>query len=138
MCFADKILVTTFRQCVIPPPMCAFELQLPVPVNLVTFHSQAQRTNELAALTADGHIYVYGEGESHSNLKLLSEFKTSISYYVGFIHLCFLYSGGGVENGGVPRVLGFKVISAPLVLRKKYRYMMILSFSNLYLTRRCL
>lgn len=61
MCFADKILMTTFRQCVIPPPMCAFELQLPVPVNLVTFHSQAQRTNELAALTADGHIYVYGE-----------------------------------------------------------------------------
>uniref|UniRef100_A0A8C1C0V2 Elongator complex protein 1 n=1 Tax=Cyprinus carpio carpio TaxID=630221 RepID=A0A8C1C0V2_CYPCA len=53
----DKILVTTFRQGVIPPPMCAFELQLPVPVNLVTFHSQAQRTNELAALTADGHIY---------------------------------------------------------------------------------
>ncbi|KAL0176250.1 hypothetical protein M9458_028580, partial [Cirrhinus mrigala] len=56
-----KVLVTTFRQCVIPPPMCAFELQLPVPVNLVTFHSQAQRTNELAALTADGHIYVYGQ-----------------------------------------------------------------------------
>uniref|UniRef100_A0A8C1ITS8 Elongator complex protein 1 n=1 Tax=Cyprinus carpio TaxID=7962 RepID=A0A8C1ITS8_CYPCA len=53
----DKILLTTFRQCVIPPPMCAFELQLPVPVNLVTFRSQAQRTNELAALTADGHIY---------------------------------------------------------------------------------
>ncbi|XP_067313213.1 elongator complex protein 1 [Pseudorasbora parva] len=89
----DKILVTTFRQCVIPPPMCAFELQLPVPVNLVTFHSQAQRTNELAALTADGHIYVYGEG-------------------------------GGVENGGVPGVLGFKVISAPLVLRKTYRVAM--------------
>uniref|UniRef100_A0A8C1IST3 IkappaB kinase complex-associated protein n=1 Tax=Cyprinus carpio TaxID=7962 RepID=A0A8C1IST3_CYPCA len=59
----DKILLTTFRQCVIPPPMCAFELQLPVPVNLVTFRSQAQRTNELAALTADGHIYVYGQGE---------------------------------------------------------------------------
>ncbi|XP_016422525.1 elongator complex protein 1-like [Sinocyclocheilus rhinocerous] len=86
----DKILVTTFRQCVIPPPMCAFELQLPVPVNLVTFHSQAQRTNELAALTADGHIYVYGQG-------------------------------GGVENGGVLRVPGFKVISTPLVLRKTYR-----------------
>ncbi|XP_052006172.1 elongator complex protein 1 [Xyrauchen texanus] len=57
-----KVLVTTFRQCVIPPPMCAFELQLPVPVNLVTFLSQAERTNELAALTADGRIYVYGQG----------------------------------------------------------------------------
>ncbi|KTG06138.1 hypothetical protein cypCar_00036051, partial [Cyprinus carpio] len=89
----DKILLTTFRQCVIPPPMCAFELQLPVPVNLVTFRSQAQRTNELAALTADGHIYVYGQG-------------------------------GGVENGGVPGVSGFKVISPPLVLRKTYRVTM--------------
>ncbi|XP_026136123.1 elongator complex protein 1-like isoform X1 [Carassius auratus] len=89
----DKVLVTTFRQCVIPPPMCAFELQLPVPVNLVTFRSQAQRTNELAALTADGHIHVYGPG-------------------------------GGAENGGVPGVSGFKVISAPLVLRKTYRVTM--------------
>ena len=42
--------------------MCAYELQLPAPVNLVTFHRQPQRTNELAALTADGHILVYGQG----------------------------------------------------------------------------
>uniref|UniRef100_A0A671P1U3 Elongator complex protein 1 n=1 Tax=Sinocyclocheilus anshuiensis TaxID=1608454 RepID=A0A671P1U3_9TELE len=101
----DKILVTTFRQCVIPPPMCAFELQLPVPVNLVTFRSQAQRTNELAALTADGHIYVYGQGESR-NLK-----RDSNITLFRISHLHFLYSGGGVENGGVPGVSGFKVIS---------------------------
>uniref|UniRef100_A0A672QRD3 Elongator complex protein 1 n=1 Tax=Sinocyclocheilus grahami TaxID=75366 RepID=A0A672QRD3_SINGR len=105
----DKILVTTFRQCVIPPPMCAFELQLPVPVNLVTFRSQAQRTNELAALTADGHIYVYGQGES-CNLK-----RDSNITLFRISHLHFLYSGGGVENGGVPGVSGFKVISAPLM-----------------------
>uniref|UniRef100_A0A672QR58 Elongator complex protein 1 n=1 Tax=Sinocyclocheilus grahami TaxID=75366 RepID=A0A672QR58_SINGR len=96
----DKILVTTFRQCVIPPPMCAFELQLPVPVNLVTFRSQAQRTNELAALTADGHIYVYGQGES-CNLK-----RDSNITLFRISHLHFLYSGGGVENGGVPGGLG--------------------------------
>ncbi|KAK6298990.1 hypothetical protein J4Q44_G00305000 [Coregonus suidteri] len=42
--------------------MCAYELQLPTPVNLVTFHRQPQRTNELAALTADGHFLVYGQG----------------------------------------------------------------------------
>ncbi len=99
--------------------MCAFELQLPVPVNLVTFHSQAQRTNELAALTADGHIYVYGKGESR-NLKL----DSNITLF-RIPHLHFLYSGGGVENGGVPGVPGFKVISAPLVLRKTYRYRLI-------------
>uniref|UniRef100_A0A673IG29 Elongator complex protein 1 n=1 Tax=Sinocyclocheilus rhinocerous TaxID=307959 RepID=A0A673IG29_9TELE len=92
----DKILVTTFRQCVIPPPMCAFELQLPVPVNLVTFHSQAQRTNELAALTADGHIYVYGQGESY-NLKLDSNIMLSDVPVDGFaISLCH-----GLRNGTV-------------------------------------
>uniref|UniRef100_A0A8C7UBP6 Elongator complex protein 1 n=1 Tax=Oncorhynchus mykiss TaxID=8022 RepID=A0A8C7UBP6_ONCMY len=60
----DKLLVSTFRQCVVPPPMCAYDLQLPAPVNLVTF--QRQRTNELAALTADGHISVYGQGDHSS------------------------------------------------------------------------
>ncbi|XP_036933571.1 elongator complex protein 1 [Acanthopagrus latus] len=57
----DKILVTTFRQCVVPPPMCAFELQLPSPVNQVTFLCQPQRTNQLAALTSDGQISVYSQ-----------------------------------------------------------------------------
>uniref|UniRef100_A0A8C8IK33 Elongator complex protein 1 n=1 Tax=Oncorhynchus tshawytscha TaxID=74940 RepID=A0A8C8IK33_ONCTS len=69
----DKLLVSTFRQCVVPPPMCAYDLQLPAPVNLVTF--QRQRTNELAALTADGHISVYGQGDflyydPHTNVVL--------------------------------------------------------------------
>lgn len=54
--------MTTFRQCVVPPPMCSFELQLKSPVNQVTFLCQPQRTNQLAALTADGQISVYGQG----------------------------------------------------------------------------
>ncbi|XP_030620667.1 elongator complex protein 1 isoform X2 [Chanos chanos] len=58
----DKVLVTTFRQCVVPPPMCAYELQLPSPVNLVTFCSEALKTNELAAFTADGRIFVFNQG----------------------------------------------------------------------------
>uniref|UniRef100_A0A8B9J6R7 Elongator complex protein 1 n=1 Tax=Astyanax mexicanus TaxID=7994 RepID=A0A8B9J6R7_ASTMX len=59
----DKVLVTTFRQCVVPPPMCSYELQLPAAVNMVTFHSQPQRTNELAALTADSRLHIYGRVE---------------------------------------------------------------------------
>lgn len=59
---ADKILVTTFRQAVVPPPMCSFELQLPSPVNQVTFLCQPQRTNQLAALTSDGRISVFSPG----------------------------------------------------------------------------
>lgn len=58
----DKILVTTFRQAVVPPPMCSFELQLPSPVNQVTFLCQPQRTNQLAALTSDGQISVFSQG----------------------------------------------------------------------------
>ncbi|KAL7395027.1 hypothetical protein ABVT39_009016 [Epinephelus coioides] len=57
----DKILVTNFRQCVVPPPMCSFELQLASPVNQVTFLCQPQRTNQLAALTSDGQISVYSQ-----------------------------------------------------------------------------
>lgn len=62
MHFTDKVLVTTFRQSVVPPPMCSYELQLPAAVNLVTFHSQPQKTNELAVLTADGHLHIYSQG----------------------------------------------------------------------------
>lgn len=61
-CVTDKILVTTFRQCVVPPPMCSYELQFPAPVNLVTFHAQPLSTNELAALTADGYLHIAGRG----------------------------------------------------------------------------
>ncbi|KAG5845628.1 hypothetical protein ANANG_G00141300 [Anguilla anguilla] len=57
----DKVLVTTFRQCVVPPPMCAYELQLPAAVNQVTFHPEPKRTNDLAVLTADGRVFVYGK-----------------------------------------------------------------------------
>uniref|UniRef100_A0A669B909 Elongator complex protein 1 n=1 Tax=Oreochromis niloticus TaxID=8128 RepID=A0A669B909_ORENI len=58
----EKILVTTFRQCVVPPPMCSFELQLKSPVNQVTFLCQPEGTNQLAAFTADGQISVYTQG----------------------------------------------------------------------------
>lgn len=62
----DKVLVTTFRRCVVPPPMCSFELHLPSPVNHVTFLCQPQRTNELAALTSDGQVSIYSQGGSFS------------------------------------------------------------------------
>ncbi|XP_069025578.1 LOW QUALITY PROTEIN: elongator complex protein 1 [Embiotoca jacksoni] len=55
----DKILVTTFRQSVVPPPMCSLELQVGSPVNQVTFLCQPQGTNQLAALTDSGRILIY-------------------------------------------------------------------------------
>lgn len=55
-------MVTAFRQSVVPPPMCSYELQFPSPVNLVTFHAQPLSTNELAALTADGCLHIASRG----------------------------------------------------------------------------
>uniref|UniRef100_A0A3P8PZ67 Elongator complex protein 1 n=1 Tax=Astatotilapia calliptera TaxID=8154 RepID=A0A3P8PZ67_ASTCA len=65
----EKILVTTFRQCVVPPPMCSFELQLKSPVNQVTFLCQPEGTNQLAAFTADGQISIYTQGEKKLKFK---------------------------------------------------------------------
>uniref|UniRef100_A0A3B4WUV3 Elongator complex protein 1 n=1 Tax=Seriola lalandi dorsalis TaxID=1841481 RepID=A0A3B4WUV3_SERLL len=68
----DKILVTTFRKCVVPPPMCSFELQLKSPVNQVTFLCRPQRTNQLAAFTADGQISVYSQGGLSEGFRIMS------------------------------------------------------------------
>ncbi|XP_022615708.1 elongator complex protein 1 [Seriola dumerili] len=71
----DKILVTTFRQCVVPPPMCSFELQLKSPVNQVTFLCRPQRTNQLAAFTADGQISVYSQDSGEQADKTADGFR---------------------------------------------------------------
>ncbi|XP_034453513.1 elongator complex protein 1 [Hippoglossus hippoglossus] len=57
----DKILMTTFRQGIVPPPMCSLELQLKSPANQVTFLCRPQRTNQLAVFTANGEISVYSQ-----------------------------------------------------------------------------
>ncbi|XP_060904535.1 elongator complex protein 1 [Labrus mixtus] len=72
----DKILMTTFRQCVVPPPMCSFELQMTSPVNQVTFLCQPQRTNQLAALTSDGRILVYRQDSGEQAEKTTNGFRT--------------------------------------------------------------
>uniref|UniRef100_A0A3Q2ZMF9 Elongator complex protein 1 n=1 Tax=Kryptolebias marmoratus TaxID=37003 RepID=A0A3Q2ZMF9_KRYMA len=56
-----KVLVTTFRQSVVPPPMCSFELQLKSPVNQVTFLHRPKGTNQIAAFTVDGQISVFSQ-----------------------------------------------------------------------------
>ncbi|XP_023265311.1 elongator complex protein 1 [Seriola lalandi dorsalis] len=71
----DKILVTTFRKCVVPPPMCSFELQLKSPVNQVTFLCRPQRTNQLAAFTADGQISVYSQDSGEQVDKTAEGFR---------------------------------------------------------------
>lgn len=57
----EKVLVTTFRQCVVPPPMCSFELHLNSPVSQVTFLCQPTRTNQIAVFTSNCQISVFGK-----------------------------------------------------------------------------
>ncbi|XP_038660039.1 elongator complex protein 1 [Scyliorhinus canicula] len=59
----DKVLVTPFRQTVVPPPMCAYQLQLPCAVNQIVFSSDPQRSNDIAILTTDSRISVYQAGD---------------------------------------------------------------------------
>ncbi|KAF7658016.1 hypothetical protein LDENG_00019130 [Lucifuga dentata] len=72
----EKILVTSFRQCVVPPPMCSLELQLTSPVNQVTFLCQPQKNNQLAALMADGRISVYSQDSAEQASRTADGFRT--------------------------------------------------------------
>ncbi|XP_060695479.1 elongator complex protein 1 [Hemiscyllium ocellatum] len=65
----DNVLVTPFRQAVVPPPMSAYQLHLPCPVNQIMFSSDPQRSNDFAVLTADNYISVFeaGDGVNHDS-----------------------------------------------------------------------
>ncbi|XP_055007062.1 elongator complex protein 1 [Boleophthalmus pectinirostris] len=72
----SKILVTNFRQCVVPPPMCSYELQLMSAVNQVVFSCQPDRSSELAAYTADGHISVFAPDAGEKASTSTNGFRT--------------------------------------------------------------
>lgn len=62
----NKVLVTVFRQTVIPPPMCTYYLRLPHPVNQVMFSAHSKKSNDLAVLDASNQVSVYKCGDSVS------------------------------------------------------------------------
>ncbi|XP_060010656.1 elongator complex protein 1 isoform X3 [Lagenorhynchus albirostris] len=62
----DRVLVTVFRQSVVPPPMCTYRLLLPHPVNQVMFSAHPKKSNDLAVLDASNQISVYKCGDSPS------------------------------------------------------------------------
>ncbi|XP_023366325.1 elongator complex protein 1 [Otolemur garnettii] len=61
-----KVLVTVFRQTVVPPPMCTYQLLLPHPVNQVTFSTYPGKSNDLAVMDASNQISIYKCGDSPS------------------------------------------------------------------------
>lgn len=114
--------------------MCSFQLQLPTPVNQVTFLCQPQRTNQLAALTSDGHIYIYSQGgpprppapcRTRSTAVPLRDCCVVVELLLQ--QLCsslFLFAGSAEQpDGGVD---GFRTVSPPLVLQGTFRYRSIL------------
>ncbi|XP_014637538.1 PREDICTED: elongator complex protein 1 isoform X1 [Ceratotherium simum simum] len=62
----NRVLVTAFRQSVVPPPMCSYRLLLPHPVNQVMFSAHPKKRNDLAVLDASNQISVYKCGDSPS------------------------------------------------------------------------
>ncbi|XP_069867301.1 elongator complex protein 1 isoform X1 [Dipodomys merriami] len=62
----NRVLVTVFRQTVIPPPMSTYRLLLPHPVNQVTFSANPEKSNNIAVLDASNQISVYKCGDSPS------------------------------------------------------------------------
>ncbi|XP_049566904.1 elongator complex protein 1 isoform X2 [Orcinus orca] len=62
----NRVLVTVFRQSVVPPPMCTYRLLLPHPVNQVMFSAHPKKSNDLAVLDASNQISVYKCGDSPS------------------------------------------------------------------------
>ncbi|XP_073082608.1 elongator complex protein 1 [Manis javanica] len=60
----SRVLVTVFRQSVVPPPMCTYRLLLPHPVNQVAFSAHPEKSNDLAVLDASNQISVYKCGDS--------------------------------------------------------------------------
>ncbi|XP_024609453.1 elongator complex protein 1 [Neophocaena asiaeorientalis asiaeorientalis] len=62
----NRVLVTVFRQSVVPPPMCTYRLLLPHPVNQIMFSAHPKKSNDLAVLDASNQISVYKCGDSPS------------------------------------------------------------------------
>ncbi|XP_075718904.1 elongator complex protein 1 [Rhinoderma darwinii] len=54
----DKVLVTSFGQSVVPPPMCTFHMQFPRVVNEVAFHKDPDKSSDFAVLDADNTLYI--------------------------------------------------------------------------------
>ncbi|XP_007950138.1 elongator complex protein 1 [Orycteropus afer afer] len=69
-----RVLVTVFRQTVVPPPLCTYRLLLPQPVNQVMFSAHPQGSNDLALLDASNQISIYKCGNLSAFIVLLMSF----------------------------------------------------------------
>ncbi|XP_075060726.1 elongator complex protein 1 isoform X2 [Mixophyes fleayi] len=54
----DKVMVTSFDQSLVPPPMCTYHMQFPCAVNEVAFHTDPEKARDLAVLDAYNTVYI--------------------------------------------------------------------------------
>ncbi|KAM4807893.1 elongator complex protein 1 [Rhinophrynus dorsalis] len=54
-----KLLVTSFQQAVVPPPMSTFQIQFPTAVNEVAFLKDPKRSCDIAVVDAANNLYIY-------------------------------------------------------------------------------
>ncbi|XP_044274836.1 elongator complex protein 1 isoform X2 [Varanus komodoensis] len=69
----DKVLLTSFRHAVVPPPLCTYQLQLPCAVNQVAFSAEPSRCGDLAVLDARNWLHIYrsdGHTDTDSTVKI--------------------------------------------------------------------
>ncbi|CAJ0941111.1 unnamed protein product [Ranitomeya imitator] len=96
----DKVLVTSFGQSVVPPPMCTFHMHFPHGVNEVSFHPDPDKSSDFAVLDADNSLYIcrYGieivkdcnvkavPGSGHKlNTKMPVLEKQYSTYYIHYV-----------------------------------------------------
>lgn len=58
----DKVLVNSFVQSVVPPPMYTFHMQFPRSVNEVAFHMDPEKSSDLAVLDNSNTVYIFRYG----------------------------------------------------------------------------
>ncbi|XP_005092172.1 elongator complex protein 1 [Aplysia californica] len=99
----DKLLVSPMRTMVVPPPMAAFTLSHPVPVNSVAFNL-SKGSNDLAALMSDGRIsfWRYKESESPEGGKLGAAGGDGFIPKCSVPTLCAVARIVGLEQSDVP------------------------------------
>ncbi|KAM9330548.1 elongator complex protein 1 [Gastrophryne carolinensis] len=70
----DKLLVTSFVQSVIPPPMYTFHIQFPCEVSEVAFYIDPEKSGDFAVLDNSNTVYIFKYGTDavqESNIKIV-------------------------------------------------------------------
>ena len=82
---SEQVLITPFRKMVVPPPMAAYSLQLPGPVNQVMF-APPSHSNDIATVMHDGKVAFYKAATGECEL---CWFQTSLPLCRVIIACCF-------------------------------------------------